>query len=333
MPLFTSQPANDLLLAKLTDDKLRFVLSIIGEYILNVKKYKVCCNEQSLPFFLILQSNGELFYYFFEENKWKKKFLCFCKETSDFYLTVDNQNSSYILVENEEKNCYLYYCNKNKSWTEKKIARNNGFKLLKWFVKGDKIYIIGTTANKSLTFWQVSTVNLEQWSKIYDYPLPDQKLLNIWFTLFTGAEFLTAEFNDTNMKLIYNSLNETGELLCKQTVTCLEHFKTSKPILLRDTLNEGIIFVADNRLFLYKYLKRYQKWVELTTNGHLFPAAVEEINMITGTANSHLALTKILNMELETPVVIGLDALIQAMEIKRAQSLGFHGIRKLGRKL
>ena len=79
MPLFTSQPANDLLLAKLTDDKLRFVLSIIGEYILNVKKYKVCCNEQSLPFFLILQSNGELFYYFFEENKWKK-FYAFARK-------------------------------------------------------------------------------------------------------------------------------------------------------------------------------------------------------------------------------------------------------------
>jgi|GEM_PF-4797483 len=331
MGLFTNQDVQDLLLVKPANETLSFCLTLWGEKILNVKKYEVCFSEKSLPYFLILDKEDKLYYYFFEDNKWKKIFLCFLQDTRDFYLTVDSANHIHLLIENDAQDSYKYYCRLDKRWSEKIITKQQGFKLLKWFVKEDKISILGTTADNFLTYWLAPTSNPENWSKIYEYPLSGKELLNIWFKSYSGLEFLTAEFNSCRPTLIYNNFETSEKKLDRKNVAQLKQGIGSKPILLRDTYNTGIVYTSDNQLFLYKYSKKDKEWVEFKTDSSLFPLAVEEIVTTNGIANSRLALTKILNLELEIPIVVKLDDLVRALEIKKAQSLGFYGIRRLGR--
>lgn len=299
---------------------------------MNVRKYVVWCNAQSLPAFLILKTSGDLFYYYWEKGKWRKSFLGKYRETVAFYLTVDDYNCPHILVQEAPNDQYIYFCKRKEGWQKTNTVLARQLQLIKWFIDQDKILAVGTVSDSGLELWHTAIHNPIGWIKVYEYPLNNIELLNIWFMPGTEVEFLTVEKADTDKLLFYNRLHHTGEVAMKSSITRLEEANSYQPILVRDTTNEAIIGTINNRLVLYKYSKSCKKWSELQTNDSLAPIAVEEILVSTGVVNSKIAFSKIMNMELEVPLIVSLDHLIRAFELNRVKTLGCQGIRRLGCK-
>ncbi len=297
---------HDLWNFKLNRETLFFDYTIKSNSLKDINSYKVIWTGKNIPLLLITTKQGSVMFYKWNGVKWIKKTVNKLY-TIKIISAVWTDNELHIIA---SKDSYvLHFCYKDDLWETNILPIENiNLIILAFYASLPNKLHLYVEKNKILYLWEYD-LHCKKW--LYKKPviILNDSIIKKFFYFNKNWSILTIKKENQLKTLNYCSCKNLNKEIEVPIIKYKNILFEKGPFILINKNSIGVLGIKKDKLFLLISHTNGLDWNYLFSNHLYLKYEFEEIRYCSGNYTSYIALTKINNRQLYSPIIMHINDL------------------------